>query len=232
MVNYKAFFVFFLIIVGGLGIYFLIDELRGSDFFASDKIAAPEILNNSGNFAMRICFSHHVDSDGFKVHYGTDKNNLIVTDIGLPDKDEEGQFVISTSDLDMEEGNHYYVAISSYKEGWKDSDPSNFDEITIPSSDVDFSYPLIPSGFGAVAVDGDIRVDWDENKEDKLVGYNVYYGRASREYELPVLVLAESGNSYLIEGLTGGETYYVAIASVSDSVGHESGLSEEIPVNI
>jgi hypothetical protein len=69
-----------------------------------------------------------------------------------------------------------------------------------------------------------IKLAWDPNTEPDLVGYRVYYGKASRTYGTPIDV----GNitTYTLTGLTSGQTYYIAVTSYDPS--NESDYSNEV----
>lgn len=70
-----------------------------------------------------------------------------------------------------------------------------------------------------------ITVIWDPNTEPELAGYKVYYGTTSRNYGQTVDV----GNAVIcaLNGLTEGQTYYIAITAY-DASGFESEYSCEV----
>ena len=72
---------------------------------------------------------------------------------------------------------------------------------------------------------GQATLAWDANTEPDLAGYRVHYGTAPGTYGTPVDV----GNvtTYTVMGLIDGTTYYFA-ASAYDSVGNQSGYSNEV----
>jgi hypothetical protein len=72
-----------------------------------------------------------------------------------------------------------------------------------------------------------IQLNWQENTEPDLQGYNVYYGTDSRAYGPPVSVTAQT--SYLLSGLAEATIYYIAI-SATDNSGNESGYSSEVSI--
>ena len=81
----------------------------------------------------------------------------------------------------------------------------------------------------------DIILTWDQNTEDELAGYKVYYGSASRTYfdnptELP------KGMCRVLDGrvtytfpteLTPGVTYYFTVTAY-DTSGYETDFSNEV----
>src|SRR4030042_3856046 len=75
------------------------------------------------------------------------------------------------------------------------------------------------------ALAAQIRLAWDPNTESDVAGYRIYYGTSQGSYTGSVDV----GNvtSYRLTGLSGGQTYYVAVTAYNTS-GSESGYSGEV----
>jgi hypothetical protein len=67
-------------------------------------------------------------------------------------------------------------------------------------------------------------LQWDSNPDPSVVGYNIYYGGASRSYTNVMSV----GNSThaSVPGLVEGKTYYFAVTAY-DAFGDESDFSAE-----
>lgn len=68
-----------------------------------------------------------------------------------------------------------------------------------------------------------ITLAWSPNPEQNIVGYIVYYGRASNNYSRLVTVTETLARI----GLKGSKTYYFAVTAF-DTNGLESDLSEEV----
>jgi uncharacterized repeat protein (TIGR02543 family) len=70
-----------------------------------------------------------------------------------------------------------------------------------------------------------LKFAWDPNGEPDLAGYKVYYGTTSGSYGSPI----DAGNvtSYALNGLTSGQTYYIAITAY-DTSSNESDYSDEV----
>ena len=70
-----------------------------------------------------------------------------------------------------------------------------------------------------------VTLAWDPENDPDLAGYKVYYGTQSRSYSFYVDV----GNSttYLLNNLSGGTTYYIAVTAY-ETAGEESGYSNEV----
>ena len=90
---------------------------------------------------------------------------------------------------------------------------------------VAFPILLIALLFPLFDSNAQIRLAWDPNTEPDIVGYQIYYGTASRNYGSSIDV----GNvtTYTLPGLTQGVTYYIALTAY-DSANHESGYSYEV----
>ncbi|MEW6196113.1 MAG: hypothetical protein AB1521_13265 [Bacteroidota bacterium] len=76
-------------------------------------------------------------------------------------------------------------------------------------------------------ITGDNRIDifWDENHEDDVAGYNVYY---SFSYDGRYTLIGSTYETYFIDnGAENGVTYYYAVAAY-DYNGNESDLSYDV----
>jgi hypothetical protein len=76
----------------------------------------------------------------------------------------------------------------------------------------------------AIEDQAQIGLEWDDNTETDLEGYNVHVGLAPGEYET-VYMVTES--DYVITGLTEGVTYYMAVTAF-DTAKNESDYSVEV----
>ena len=80
---------------------------------------------------------------------------------------------------------------------------------------------------------GIINLVWDSSPEPTVVGYKIYYGKASKVYDHTLdagaaTPLQDNGRSFQLSGLTPGQVYYISVASY-DSYG-ESDFSDEVSV--
>lgn len=73
-----------------------------------------------------------------------------------------------------------------------------------------------------------IAVTWDPESDPDVIGYNVYYGTASRAY---TNVASSTVSTASIKNLTGGTTYYLAVTAY-DAAGLESDYSAEITYTV
>jgi len=69
-----------------------------------------------------------------------------------------------------------------------------------------------------------ILVRWDQNTEDDLAGYRVYWGFASRQYDSSLTVYT---NHFLKESFRDSAVYYFAVTAF-DTANNESGYSDEV----
>ena len=97
--------------------------------------------------------------------------------------------------------------------------------INDPDLFYDYTPPSPPSGI--VVLNGDNRVDlyWNDNYEDDLAGYNVYY---SYSYNGKYNLLGSTQSNYFTDwGPANGVTYYYAVTAY-DYNGNESDLSVDV----
>ena len=80
----------------------------------------------------------------------------------------------------------------------------------------------------AISYAAQVTLEWDANSEPNISGYNVYYGKASRDYD----VTLDVGNwaSVTIADLEDNAIYYFAVTAYNTD-GDESGYSSEACVN-
>ena len=88
-----------------------------------------------------------------------------------------------------------------------------------------FSFLLLP-----IAHSAQISLAWDPNSEADLAGYKVYYGvTPGGPYNSPgsPRIIVGNTSTYVLTGLTSGQTYYV-VATAYDTSNNESGYSNEV----
>jgi len=86
---------------------------------------------------------------------------------------------------------------------------------------------LIFTCFVGVTYSAQVTLAWDGSTDSDLGGYKVYYGTASRDYDVSLDV----GNwtNCTIGSLEPGETYYFAVTAYNTE-GSESGYSNEASI--
>ena len=82
--------------------------------------------------------------------------------------------------------------------------------------------------FSAIVADS-ITLIWDQNQEDDLAGYRVYWGVKSLKYDRSEFV--GTVTKFAINGLEPGIRYYFAVSAL-DYCGNESELSTEVSGSI
>ena len=90
--------------------------------------------------------------------------------------------------------------------------------------------PSDPQGLVAVPGDGRVTLHWNANPESDMAYYKIY--RDQMQWFTPSLAnlfaeIDHPGTLYVDTGLINGQTYYYRVSAV-DTVGNESGFSEEV----
>ena len=92
------------------------------------------------------------------------------------------------------------------------------------------SSPVTPTSLTAAAGNRQVTLRWSPNTEVDLQRYNIYRGTSSPAATLIHLVVGNATlpDTFYVDGaLTNGQTYFYRITAV-DSVGNESGFSNEV----
>jgi hypothetical protein len=89
------------------------------------------------------------------------------------------------------------------------------------------SYQALQEGLrlASNSYSGQVTLSWDENTENNVVGYKIYYGESSGNYGPNVDVGNQT--SYTIKDLEGGKSYYFVVTAYNTS-GVEGGHSAEV----
>ncbi|MGZ8407552.1 MAG: LamG-like jellyroll fold domain-containing protein, partial [Caulobacteraceae bacterium] len=85
--------------------------------------------------------------------------------------------------------------------------------------------PAAPTGLFAIGANRSVALDWDDNTDSDLAGYNVYRGTTPGLYT-KVNTSLVTASSYSDTGLTNGTEYYYIVRAV-DASGNESTDSNE-----
>jgi predicted phosphodiesterase len=126
-------------------------------------------------------------------------------------------------DTDLTAGTQY-----SYRVQARDKSPNqNETGWSIPASAIPIDVPpSAPTGLAAVPGDSQVNLNWDDNTESDLAGYNVYRSTtASGPYSKIAALLTTS--DYTDPGLVNGTIYYYVVTSI-DQAANESGYSNEV----
>ncbi|MFC2004634.1 fibronectin type III domain-containing protein, partial [Chloroflexota bacterium] len=155
------------------------------------------------------------DLDGYNVYRGDTG--------GGPYNKINGAILVETSNYTntgLYAGGTYYYVVRAVDLGNNESSNSNEDSATANATP-----PAAPTGLIATPGDSQVTLDWDDNSEGDLAGYNVYRGLTSGNYTQvnPSLVVT---SNYTDTGRSNGATYYYAVTAV-DNYTAESGYSNE-----
>jgi fibronectin type 3 domain-containing protein len=86
--------------------------------------------------------------------------------------------------------------------------------------------PAPPTGLGATAGDGSVALDWNDNGEADLAGYDVYRGTAAGGPYQKLNSAHVSGSAFTDATATNG-THWFYVVRAADSAGHTSANSNE-----
>ena len=92
---------------------------------------------------------------------------------------------------------------------------------------VDTTAPAVPANLGAAAGNATVSLDWDDNVEEDLAGYNIYCSTTSGSGYVKLNGSLLSNSDYTDNDVTNETTYYYVVTAV-DTSDNESGYSSEI----
>ncbi|OKO97019.1 Phage protein [Geobacillus proteiniphilus] len=92
----------------------------------------------------------------------------------------------------------------------------------------DTTPPAVPTGLTVTGDDGSASLDWNENTELDLRGYNVYQSTDNVNFT-KITASPITTSKYTVTGLMNGTTYYFAVTAV-DTSGNESARSSSVSV--
>ena len=116
----------------------------------------------------------------------------------------------SYTDAGAANGTTYYYIVTALDKTTNESGGSN--EAAATSSDT--TPPARPTGLTATAVNGTVSLDWNDNNEPDLAGYNVYRGISSGgPYNILNGSTLVTTSNYIDTGVTTGITYYYVVGA-------------------
>ncbi len=89
----------------------------------------------------------------------------------------------------------------------------------------DTTAPAVPTGLAATPAVGQISLDWNDNTEADLSGYNLYRTTTAGSGYAKINGALLTSSSYVDGSLTGGVTYYYKVTSVDDASNESSDSS-------
>lgn len=135
------------------------------------------------------------------------------------DRDDPSDFLDDT----VTNGITYYYVVSAFDNSGNESGFSN--EVDATPDEPDTTPPAAPTNLAAVAGDGIVSLDWDDNTEPDFQIYNIYRATASggRYTEID----NDTPSEFVDNFATNGITYYYVVTAV-DTSGNESAASNEV----
>lgn len=87
--------------------------------------------------------------------------------------------------------------------------------------------PATPTGLGAAAGDATVSLDWDDNAEEDLAGYNIYRSTTSGSGYTKLNGSLLASSDYTDNDVINGTTYYYVVTA-ADTNANESDYSSEV----
>jgi exo-poly-alpha-galacturonosidase len=94
------------------------------------------------------------------------------------------------------------------------------------TTDADTTPPAAPTGLSATPSDAKVLLDWNDNSESDLQGYNVYRSTTSGSGYAKINTSLRTISDYNDTGVTNGTTYYYVVTAV-DTATNESDYSSQ-----
>jgi hypothetical protein len=89
----------------------------------------------------------------------------------------------------------------------------------------DTTPPYMPVGITTISLDNSVELQWIENQESDVAGYNIYVSNSFRGHYSRIGSSTKA--SYVDIGAVNGRTYYYAVTAY-DHAGNESELSRDV----
>jgi fibronectin type 3 domain-containing protein len=155
------------------------------------------------------------DLSGYNVHRSTTP--------GGPYTKVNGPVVSASDYLDtgLSNGTTYYYVVTAVDTGSNESGNSSEAGATPAATP-----PAAPTGLIATAGQDQVSLDWNDNSEPDLAGYNVYRSTTASGPYTKVNGSLVAVSAYTDTGLTGGVTYYYVVRAENTGA-QESGNSNE-----
>ncbi|MCK4754008.1 MAG: M20/M25/M40 family metallo-hydrolase, partial [Calditrichia bacterium] len=167
---------------------------------------------NGSSLVLNWSANNDDDLVGYYVYVGTDSNNY--------------DTVYTTSDTsyilkDLTEGTQYYIGITVY-------DSDGYQSLMNETTGIPNSIPLAPAGLSETALWHAVEINWLNNLELDLFGYNIYRSTPSLEDTLLQLNTSVLADTFFIDTSPQNGFYHNYYISALDSSFNESLLSQPI----
>ena len=111
----------------------------------------------------------------------------------------------------LEGTRNLWLRALDYQSNWSSKD----DQGNVTISPGSASPPAAPTGLSATAGDGNVILDWADNVEPNLTGYDVHRSLSSGGPFSPVNGVLLANSNYLDTGLSNGTTYYYVVTAAN-----------------
>jgi len=207
--------------MGAAGYFSDRQQSNGNTFTVEDDFVPPAtptgLVATPGDTQVSLNWNDNVEGDlaGYNVYRSQTS--------GGPYTKVNGSLVLVSNytDTGLTNGVTYYYVVTAVDTSDNESGDSN--EASATTVDLP---PVAPTGLVATPGDTQAELNWNDNTEGDLAGYNVYRSQTSGGPYTKVngsLVLV---SNYKDTGLTNGITYYYVVTAV-DTPNNESGDSNE-----
>jgi glucuronoarabinoxylan endo-1,4-beta-xylanase len=181
--------------------------------------SAPTGLNaTGGNYQVSLDWLDNSEGD-------LDGYNVYRSETSGGDYSEIASLVTSSDyiDSDVTVGTTYYYVVTAVDVSTNESGYSNQSSAT----PYDGTPPAVPTALFAIPDNGSVSLDWQDNSEDDLDGYNVYRSTTSGSGYVKLNDMLLSSSDYTDNSVTNEITYYYVVSAV-DIYSNESGYSSEV----
>ena len=174
-------------------------------------------IGNDGEVGLVWNANSEPDLDGYNVH------RSIVS--GGPYSQVNGALVTGTAydDSAVVNATTYFYVVTAVNLSGMESAVSAESEAT----PADMTAPAAPILLMALASDGQVALDWADNTELDLLGYDIHRSTTSGGPYQKLNSLALATSDYLDQGLLHGTTYFYVV-SASDLAGNDSPFSLQV----
>jgi hypothetical protein len=136
-----------------------------------------------------------------------------------------GSFLTSSNytDNDVDGYVTYYYIVTAVDTSLNESDDSN----EVSATPTDTTPPAAPMGLTASAGNQTVSLNWNNNSEPDINGYNVYRSTTSGSGYAKINGSLLSSSDYIDNSAINGTTYYYVVTAV-DTSSNESGYSSQV----